>query len=321
MVNDKVQTKHLADVNLGFSLQIPQGDSVEIRFEQSQCNFYLDKKVVEQIQQAKNQGISLEVPSKLLIYLWYVFCLQYNFIPDNRFKKSSKKTTKSFLGFLYNIWRIFRSKSLQNQTNLQISSTFNSYYQLEKLTSDNYQEKNCILQSVVLFHGDVMQKIQEDFLFNNPECKTIISAHYWLIEQLLGALRNQLSLLVWELSSLFPSALFVSKIDLLPEINPIYRIIILLIAWLGLATLLFIIRDFLFRLLKRIIAINYEYLNFIAWIISCIFSAIAMIYTQDFQAIADTILLVISACMPLLLRPILNFIWPKLGKIIIQRFL
>lgn len=321
MVKDKVQKKHFADVKLGFSLQIPQGHSVEIKFEQSQCNFYLNQQVVEQIQLAKKKGVALEVPSNLLIYLWYCLCCQNHFIPNQRFKQRSNKITKSFFGFLINILRIFRSKHLQNQTSLQIGTTFNSYYHLDKLASDNYQEEDCILQSVVLFHGDVMQKIREDFILNNPQSAIVISAHYWLIEQLLGSLRNQVSLLVWELSSLFPAGLVVSKIDFINNINLVQQIFLLVIAWLGLATLIFAGRDFLFRLLKRSVAIKYQYLNLIAWFISCIPPAIAMIYTQDFQAINDTIFLVISVCIPLLLQPILSFIWPQVIKLILRRFL
>ncbi|AUS99470.1 hypothetical protein CLI64_03170 [Nostoc sp. CENA543] len=321
MVNDKTQKKVLPDVKLSFSLQIPQGHNLEINFDQSQCNFYLNQKVVEEIQAAKKQGISLEVPPRLLMYLWYCICLRHNYIPDIRLKNNSRKITKNYFGFLLNILKILRSKTLQRKLNLQISSTFNSYYKQDKLTVDDAHENDCILQSIVLFNGDVLQKVKEDFLLYNPQCSMVISAHYWLVGQLLNSLRNQFKLLLWELSSLFPAGLVVSKISLIHGMNLVQRTVLLIIIWLSIAVLIFACRNFLFRILKRNIAIKYQYLNWIAWVMSCLIPAIAIIYTKNFQAIIDTIFLAISVCIPLLLQPILRFIWPRLGKIIVRRFL
>jgi hypothetical protein len=321
MVNDKTHAKNLADVNLVFLLPIPQGNNIEIKVEQSQCSFYLNQKIVEQIQQAQKTGLSLNIPPRLLIHLWYCTCFQHNFVPHRRVKESKNKSTSSYLIFLMNIVRTLRSKYLQNQTSLQIGCTFNSYYSQQELTTEDYQEKDCLLQSIVLFYGDVIQKVKKDFLQNNANLITIISAHYWLVDQLLSSLRNNLNMLVWEFASLFPSGFLVSKINALNIFNSSSGIIWLILIWLGLALFVATSRYILFKQLQKVVAINYKYLNWLAWIISCIIPAIAIFLTQEIQAIDIILFPIISAFVPVLIRQSLSLIWPQIFQLILRRVL
>ncbi|UKO98152.1 hypothetical protein [Nostoc sp. UHCC 0870] len=220
-----------------------------------------------------------------------------------------------------NILRIFRSKYLQNQTSLQIGCTFNSYYSQQELTTEDYQEKDCLLQSIVLFYGDVIQKVKKDFLQNNANLITIISAHYWLVDQLLSSLRNNLNMLVWEFASLFPSGFLVSKINALNIFNSSSGIIWLILIWLGLALFVATSRYILFKQLQKVVAINYKYLNWLAWGISCIIPAIAIFLTQEIQAIDIIFFPIISAFVPVLIRQSLSLIWPQIFQLILRRVL
>ncbi|WP_414575839.1 hypothetical protein [Anabaena sp. CCY 9402-a] len=321
MVNDNTYAKSLADVTLVFLLPIPQGNSVEIKVEQSQCSFYLNQKIVEQIQQAQKTGLSVNIPPKLLIYLWYCTCFQHNFVPDSRVEQDKNKSTRSYLIFLMNILRILRSKYLQNQTSFQVGCTFNSYYSQKELTAEDYREKDCLLQSVVLFYGDVIQKVKKDFLHNNANLVNVISAHYWLVDQLLSSLRNKLNMLVWEFASLFPSGFLVSKINKVNIFNSNNSVIWLILTWLGLALLVSTSRYIIFKQLQKLAAINYKYLNWLAWGISCMIPAIAMISTQKIQAIDIMLFSIISVVVPLVIQQVLSFIWPQLWKLILRRVL
>lgn len=321
MVKNKTHTKSLADVSLVFALPIPQGDNVEIKVEQSQCNFYLNEKIVEQIQQAQKAGLSLNIPTKLLIYLWFSTCFQYNFVPDMGAKNHRHKSTRSYRTFLMNIFRIFRSKPLQNQTNIQIECTFNSYYSSEYLIAENTQYKDCILQTIVFFYGDVMQKIQQNFLQSNDNLMEVVSAHYWLIEQLLSSLRNKLNMLLWELASLFPAGFLVTKIYQLNIFNIGSSIFLLILTWLGIALLVILSRYILFNQLQKRVGINYQYLNWLAWGISCIIPAIAIILTQQIQAIDIILFPIISAVAPLIVGQIFRLLVPPTMKLIVRRFL
>ncbi|AFY49124.1 hypothetical protein Nos7524_3328 [Nostoc sp. PCC 7524] len=321
MVKDKTQINTLADVNLTFVLQIPQGNHVKLQVEQSHYNFYLNQKVVEQIQQAKKSGLSLYIPPKLLLQLWYCTFFQYNFVPEDFTKKIRQKTTKSYLAFLMNIFKIFRSKSLQDKTTLQTGCTFNSYYQQEKSSDNEYQEPDCVLQSIVLFHGDVIHKIQQNFLQNHANCSMIISAHYWLVNQLLGGLRNQLNVLIWELAALFPTVFVISKIYPVNIIHSINGVLLFIVCLLGATLLLAACRYLLFQQLQKLIAINYEYINWLAWGITCIIPAIAMSFTKDFNFINTILFLVISALAPLVMQHSLRLIWVQIIKLILRRVL
>ncbi|WP_375469407.1 hypothetical protein [uncultured Nostoc sp.] len=77
---DITKINNQADVALSLFLQVPQGDRFELKVEQSQCRFYLNETVVEQIQQAQKTGVSLYIPSKLIIPLWYYACFSSNVV-------------------------------------------------------------------------------------------------------------------------------------------------------------------------------------------------------------------------------------------------
>ena len=85
------------------------------------------------------------------------------------------------------------------KTSLQSGITFNFYYKQAELDSAAYEDKNIILQGVVLPHGDIFHKIKWNFM-QSSNCSTIISAHYWLTEQILNCFRTKLNLLVWEVA-------------------------------------------------------------------------------------------------------------------------
>ena len=86
-----------ADIALSLFLQIPQGDRFELKVEQSQCRFYLNETVVEQIQQAQRTGVSLYIPPKLIIPLWYYVCFSNNVVFGNKKEITDKKVSNFFM--------------------------------------------------------------------------------------------------------------------------------------------------------------------------------------------------------------------------------
>ncbi len=76
---------------------VPHGDRFELKVEQSQCNFYLNETVVEQIQQAQKTGVSLYIPPKLIIPLWYYACFSNNAV----FVKKKEIIEKKISNFFY----------------------------------------------------------------------------------------------------------------------------------------------------------------------------------------------------------------------------
>ncbi|MGH1394891.1 MAG: hypothetical protein ACRAVC_12815, partial [Trichormus sp.] len=167
----------------------------------------------------------------------------------------------------------------------------------------------------------VMQKIQKNFLQNNDNLMGVLSAHYWLIEQLLSSLRNQLNMLLWELASLFPAGFLVTKIYQLNIFNVGSSIFLLILTWLGIALLVILSRYILFNQLQKRVGINYQYLNWLAWGISCIIPAIAIILTQQIQPIDMILFPIISAVAPLIVGKIFRLLVPPTMKLIVRRFL
>ncbi len=303
-----------ADIVLSLSLQVPQGDRFELKFEQSQCSFYLNQTVVEQIQQAQKTGVSLYIPPELIIPLWYYTCFSNNHVPGNNKETTEKQFNKFFyLIIVVNIFKSFLSKNTQSKINLNSGLTFNSYYKQAQSASDAYEYQDIILQSTVLLHGDIFHKIKWDFM-QNSNCSTIVSAHYWLIEQLLNCFRTNLNLLVWELASLFTAGLVAYNIY--PA-----NLMLSIFACIGFTILFVITRYVLVNQLQRRTSINSKFINWFTWTLICLIPNVVVVAISGFSNVKALLLPFLSLIAPKLAESILHFIGPRVGKLIMRRFL
>ncbi|MEH1965692.1 hypothetical protein [Nostoc sp.] len=306
---------HQADVQLSFFLQIPQSTPIEleIKVEPGQYTFYLNKAVLKKIEQAREIGYSLYIPPKLLAYLWYYNC----FSDDICFSKNivqykklliTKKYFKIFENklfdntFIVNFIKLLWSKSLLKKSPLQHGLTFNFYYREDTSGLYFWKEQDIVLQSNVLFNGDIIHKIRNDFI-QNPECLNIVYVHYWLIEQLLSYLRTKLNLLSWELASLFPATFLAWKLYLLQSLTVILSILAGLVTSFVFAT----IRYWFVNQLPRWTYIRYQYRNWLAWGVTCVTPSIFLTPTDFF------ILLFLSLIGPLL-QWVFSLILGQVGK-------
>ncbi|MEH1801731.1 MAG: hypothetical protein V7L02_21535 [Nostoc sp.] len=314
----KTHTDHQADVQLSFFLQIPQGTPIEleIKVEPAQYTFYLNNAVLKRIEQAREIGCSLYIPPKLLAYLWYYncfsdkICFSKNTISYNKLV-ITKKNFKIFDNtFIVNFLNLLWSKSLQNKLTLQYGLTFNSYYKEDTSALYFWKEQDIVLQSNVLFYGDIIHKIRNDFI-KNPECLNIVYVHYWLIEEILSYLRTKLNLLAWELASLFPGAFFAWKLHLVQSLTLSLSILAGLVTSFVFAT----IRYWLANQLPRWTYISSQYRNWLAWGLTCVTSSIFLFTPTDFL-----FLLFLSLLGPLLQR-VFSFIVGQIGKGFMRRLL
>lgn len=95
------KTDNQGDVVLSLFLQVPQGDRFQLKVERSQCSFYLNETVVEQIQQAQKTGVSLYIPPKVIIPLWYYACFGNNVVFANKKEVTEKEVSDFFLRYCY----------------------------------------------------------------------------------------------------------------------------------------------------------------------------------------------------------------------------
>ncbi|WP_414753600.1 hypothetical protein [Anabaena sp. CCY 9910] len=312
MEDNKIQTNNPTDVIIAISLQIPQGNTLKLQVEQNDYSFYLNQQVVEQIQEAKSKGTALEIPLKLLLPLWYYSCFSHNVVSTNKEEGGARKTvTKSYIIFLINILQAFWSKSLQNNASLQPGFTFTSYYQPEQLQSVDTHKQERVLQSVVLFHGDIFHKIKWDLLNNNFDCQKIVAAHYWLIEQILGALRNKLNLLVWEIAAIVPAGFLAYNSH---SVNGLTSII----TWIGATITIAFSRPVLVKILRRFTTLKSGNLDNWAWAIVCSVSGIIFYGFEELSDIYLLLLLILSWLTPEIVKRTLRYIWPQLGKFMIR---
>ncbi|MBD2533141.1 hypothetical protein H6G97_27645 [Nostoc flagelliforme FACHB-838] len=303
----KTHTDHQADVQLSFFLQISQGTPIElkIKVEPAQYSFCLNKAIIKQIERAREIGCSLYIPPKLLAYLWYYNCFSDNIYFSNNTLQSNKlaifkKTFQIFDNtFVVTFIKLLWSKSLENKPNLQYGLTFNSYYQDETSALYFWKEEDIVLQSNILFYGDIIHKIKSDFI-QTPECLNIVSIHYWLVEQILNSFRSKLNLLAWELASLFPAAFLISKLHLALSLSILAGIITSFVF----AT----IRYWLVNQLPRWTSISSQYRNWLAWGLTCVTSSIFLFSLNDLL-----VLLFFSLLGPLLQR-VFSFIVGQIGK-------
>ncbi|MEH1868009.1 MAG: hypothetical protein V7K69_23860 [Nostoc sp.] len=307
------KTDNQADVALSLFLQVPQGDRFELKVERSQCSFYLNETVVEQIQQAQKTGVSLYIPPKVIIPLWYYACFGNNVVFGNKKEVTEKEVSNFFyVTVIVNIIKSFLSKTAWGKASLQSGLTFNSYYEQPESASNAYKEKDIILQSTVLLHGDIFHKIKLDFM-QNPNCSTIISAHYWLTEQILSCFRTKLNLLVWEIALLFPAGFVVYNLHPVSGILSIF-------AFIGFTILFATTRYVLINQLQRRTSINSKFINWLVWMLICIIP-IFVGAIHSFRDANVLFLSLLSLTAPKISDYILNFIRPRAGKLILRRLL
>ncbi|QLE49765.1 hypothetical protein FD724_17830 [Nostoc sp. C057] len=302
------KTDNQADVVLSLFLQVSQGDRFELKVERSQCSFYLNETVVEQIQQAQKTGVSLYIPPKLIIPLWYYACFGNNVVFGNKKEVTEKEVSNFFyVTVIVNIIKSFLSKTAPGKASLQSGLTFNSYYEQPESVSDAYKEKDIILQSTVLLHGDIFHKIKLDFM-QNSNCSTIISAHYWLTEQILSCFRTKLNLLVWEIASLFPAGFVVYNLHPVNGILSIFALI-------GFTIVFATTRYILVNQLQRRTSINSNLINWFVWMLICLIP-IVVAAISSLSDIKSLFLPFLSFIAPKIAEYILNFIKPRVWKII-----
>ncbi|RCJ24565.1 hypothetical protein A6S26_18670 [Nostoc sp. ATCC 43529] len=296
---------NLEKINNKILLQIPEGDRFELKIEEGVYSFYLNETIIEQIHQAKENSVSLEIPPKLIIYLWYYNC----FSRDLVFENQNSINKNLYLSFL----QIFFSKTARQETSLQSGINFNSYYKQSQLSSDAYEDEDIILQTTVIFNGDIFHKIKGNFLQNSNFAK-IVSAHYWLTEQLISSLQIQPNLLIWEVASSFTAGFVIYNLNLVNGILSIF-------AWLGLTILFATTRYVLVNQLQKLTSINSKFINWLAWALVCLIPTIAIGGINGFTEINVLLLPLLSVIAPKLVEDILSFIQPRVGKLILRQLL
>ncbi|WP_066425543.1 hypothetical protein [Anabaena sp. 4-3] len=310
------------DSFISLSLQIPQGDRLEIQVKECQYFFNLNDNIVQQIQQAKATGKNLYIPPSLLIPLCYYTCISYNPISiqfhyseaetlthaaaekrDNQHLNHPKKITwlpVFYILLLFNIVNFIFNREIRQQVSLQTEFTFNSYYQEE-----------IVLQSNIFLHGDIFHKIQHNFLNTNPNCARVISAHYWLTEEILSYFRKNLNILVWEIASLVPAGFLAYHLHSGHWFSSIAT-------WIGATLGIACSRPLLVSFLQRFTPIQAKNLNDWAW---GVISTISSMIVSGFQGLSNInpfLMLFISLLTPEIVKPILRFIWPQVGKLTIR---
>ncbi|WP_375472979.1 hypothetical protein [uncultured Nostoc sp.] len=301
---DKTHTDSKADVQLSFFVQIPQGTPIklEIKVEAGQYAFYLNKAVLKQIEEARKIDCSVYIPPKLIAYLLYYNCFNDSTIQYHKLVVAQKnfKILKLFDDtFIVSFIRLFWSKLLQNKLNLQYVLTFNLYYKEDTSALYLWKEEDIVLQSNILFYGDIIHKVRNNFI-QNPECLNIVYVHYWLIEKILSYFQTQLNLLAWELASLLPAAFFAWKLHLALSLS----ILVGLVTSFVFAT----IRYWLVNQLPRWTSISSQYRNWLAWGITCVSSSIFLFTPTNFL-----FLLFLSLLGPLLQR-VFSFVVGQISK-------
>lgn len=301
-----------ADAAISILLQIPQGDRFQIQVTQSQYHFCLNETIVQQIQQAKKAGSDLYIPPSLLISLLYYTFISHNqvtrlLVVEDGVEKNHIQPLKSvakkqylpvfYIALISNLFQVAFNRKFRQQLSFQTEITFNSYYN---------QEEYPVVQSNIFLHGDIFHKIQKDFLEKNSDCSIVISAHYWLTEQILSYFRKNLNLLVWEIAAFVPAAVLVYNLH---QLN--------LISFIGATIAIIFSRPVLVNILERIPAIKSKYLNDWAWWITCTISSVIG-NTQGWTNIYSLLMFFLSCLTPEIVKQILRLIWPQVGKLMIR---
>ncbi|MBH8560824.1 hypothetical protein I8748_01180 [Nostoc sp. CENA67] len=292
---------------------------MEIWIKESQYNFCLNETIIEQIQQAQKTGSTLYIPLSLLIPLWYYTCVSYNVVPEepgkqiknSNYPKKIQPLPIFYRNLIFKIIKLIFNKNFRKEIILQTEFTFNSYYIPEE-SAATVKNEEPVLQSIIFFNGDVFHKIQKDFLETNSQISDIISAHYWLSEQVLSYFQTNLNLLVWEVAAFVPAGFLAH--DLYPK-NWGLSIITWVAAVIGFVTT----RFWLIGQRQKLTSINSKYLDYLVWgLFSLIPAVINIVRINGLQAL---IIMVLSLILPLVSKRLLAFIWPQLGKVLLRRLL
>ncbi|MDZ8187443.1 MAG: hypothetical protein RMX96_21670 [Nostoc sp. ChiSLP02] len=305
----EIKEDNQTETGLFIFLEVPQGDRFQLKIEQGQYSFYLNQTVVEQIQQAKETNLSLEISAKTKFSLWYYGYFNHNLPLDNTENNILKVFYKSFLIIiLLDIFQLLLNKNVRDERSLEPGITFNCYYKQDASPLDVYKEEDIILQTTVIFDGDIFHKIQCDFLQNSQYSK-IVSAHYWLTEQLLSSFQTYSNLLVWEVASSFTAG-FVAY-DLYPTNGTLS-----IFAWVGFTILFVTTRYVLANQFQRLTSMNFKLIDWLAWALVCLIPNLAVANIDGFNDIKTLLLPFLSGVAPKLVEYILRFIEPKVGKLI-----
>lgn len=113
-------------------------------------------------------------------------------------------------------------------THLQSGLTFCTYYK-------SAGSQQALMRSLVATDGDIIHQIKSDCLENSDFCYQLASAHYWLIDQLLGKLNLRLlvklNLISWLLSLLSVAGTVIPNLERMQE-NPWMWLGTALMSWL-----------------------------------------------------------------------------------------
>jgi hypothetical protein len=284
---------------------------------------------VRQIQQAQQTGGTLYIPPSLVIPLWYYTCISRNVVSlessdvpaqqspitqvdDDQLTQAGtlQWLPQFYLTLLLNVTKLIINKSFRQEISIQAAFTFNSYYQLESEQSPKIAEP--VLQSNIILNGDIFHKIQKEFLKTDPNCATVISAHYWLTAQVLSYFRNNLNLFVWEIAAVVPAGFLALN---LVRHNLLSSFLVWVGATLPIALIIAFSRPLVVKALQRVTTINSQNLDDWAWRLICIISSM-IVGGMQVSLLMPLLSLVLSMLTPKILKPILSFIWPHLGKLI-----
>ncbi|MFM6108468.1 MAG: hypothetical protein ACKPEO_24930 [Sphaerospermopsis kisseleviana] len=298
--------KAYSNHSFSFSLQVPPGGSfVEFKVDEGEYSFYLNNSIIEQIEQAQIQGLSLYIPSGLVLPLWYYTFVTENVIEPNKNQVNYKNPKVYFLVYLFlaQIWQLLTNKNPQTKIISLSGFTFNSYYQ-----SRADQKINIILQTTVLFDGDIIHKIRYDLL-ENANCLRIVSAHYWLTEQIIKRLRSNLNSVYWFIYAILPASLIIWKVAAITG----WQFFILILVWIILFLLLAILNLFIVNELKKYIGRkkNQELINWLVWLITNLFVNVSSFSDVPVIFLGNLVLIV-------LIPHLLKWLLPKLGKILLK---
>ncbi|MFW6358100.1 MAG: hypothetical protein ACOC0N_02620 [Chroococcales cyanobacterium] len=175
---------------------------------------------------------------------------------DALLKIEQAKATRQKLEISDNLLSDFRYYVFFSpQAHLQSGFTFLTYY-----SEPNSSE--ILIRSVISLDGEVIQQVRGDCLKDPQFALKITSAHYWLIDQLLGQLRRRKSLLWVEIVAAILSVIIVFlsvllNLDTFFALHPLIRyfgaLLMALFLQLGLKYLiLFLLPTFSMILLRQL---------------------------------------------------------------------
>jgi hypothetical protein len=304
-----------------FPWQFPQNNGqenccLEVKAEEGAYSFYLNTTILEKIAQLKLQGISLDIPKGLLLNLWYYSIFDSAVDRDEDYHNSADIYPHPQLSiliyfFLVKTWKILTSQNHNKTIKFQSGFTFNSYYQ---------STENILMQSTILFDGDIIQKISQD-LINNEDASKIVNSHYWLTEQVTKCLRINLNSVYWFVSAMFPAAVIIWKIS--SGMSLWLSILISILGWiiifLVLGTLSLLIVSQLKKLLVRIK--NKSVDKFIEPVISWLVWVGTNLVININVFSRNSVLLLANSLFMLLLPSLLKYFLPKVGKYLFKVFM